>query len=267
MESIKNGKFRPHVLERVRIRDIMDNPYQPRREFDEDALNGLIQSIRENGLICPVTLRKAEDGGYRLIAGERRLRALKALGKNWTDAVILEADETESRMISLVENIQREQLNVFEEAKSMREILRSTGISQEALARSIGKKPCTVANRLRLLKLPPEVRKIIVRAHLSERHARALLKLDGDAEKQTELALYAEEKELTVKKLELLVEKEAEEKKRKKALMKTALRDRRMFINAMNETVKNLNEAGLKAECRVEETEEAVEVIVTLAKT
>ena len=267
MEAIKKGRMKPKALERVRIREIGENPYQPRNDFDEDALNGLIQSIRENGLISPLTVRRGENGGYILIAGERRLRALKALGKNWADAIVLEADEAESRMLSLIENIQREQLNVFEEAVSMKELLRSSGMSQEALSRKLGKNPSTIANRLRLLKLPEEVREIILRAGLSERHARSLLKLDGDKEKQTELALLAEEKELTVKKLEMLVDKEAEERKRKKALLKTVLRDRRMFLNAVMDTVKNLNEAGLKAESRVEEDEKLVAVIVTLTKT
>lgn len=266
MEEMKKPRARMRTMERVRIREIAENPYQPREEFDGNALNGLIQSIRENGLICPVTLRRTAEGGYMLIAGERRIRALKALGRNWVDAVILEADEAESRMFSLIENIQREQLNVFEEASGMREILRTSGMSQEALSRRLGRNPSTIANRLRLLKLPEDVRAVILRAGLTERHARALLKLDGDRDRQLALALYAEEKELTVKKLEALVDKEAEEKKHRKAHMKTVLRDRRMFINAVKETVKSLNEAGLPAVSRVEETEEEVNIIITLTK-
>lgn len=266
MEAVKNSQTRKRAMERVRIREIRDNPYQPRNGFDEDALNGLIQSIRENGLICPITLRRAPEGGYVLIAGERRLRALKALGRNWVDAMVLEADEAQSRMLSLIENLQREQLNIFEEAQSMREILRCTGMSQDALARALGKNPSTVANRLRLLKLPEEVKEILIRASLSERHARALLKLEGDRDRQVELALYAEEKELTVKRLEALVNSAAEEKKRKKACMKTVMRDRRMFVNAVKDTVRRLNEAGLPAVSRTEETEEEMRIVITLVK-
>ncbi len=267
MEGIRREKARGHVLERVRIREIQDNPYQPRMEFDETALNGLISSIRENGLITPVTVRRdPAAGGYILIAGERRIRALRALGRNWTDAYILEADEIESRAISLIENIQREQLNVFEEAEGMKELLRASGITQEALSRKLGKNPSTVANRLRLLKLPMDVRKVILEGNLTERHARALLKIGDDSETQYALALKAAQKGLTVKKLEALVEKEKEKMILRKKKLKTILRDKRMFINAVKDTVKRLMDAGLSIESRVDETDEEVSVIVTYLK-
>ena len=267
MEGIRREKARGHVLERVRIREIQDNPYQPRMEFDETALNGLISSIRENGLITPVTVRRdPAAGGYILIAGERRIRALRALGRNWTDAYILEADEIESRAISLIENIQREQLNVFEEAEGMKELLRASGITQEALSRKLGRNPSTVANRLRLLKLPMDVRKVILEGNLTERHARALLKIGDDSETQYALALKAAQKGLTVKKLEALVEKEKEKMILRKKKLKTILRDKRMFINAVKDTVKRLMDAGLPIESRVDETDEEVSVIVTYLK-
>lgn len=266
MEGIRREKTGGRRMERVRIREIRDNPYQPRREFDEQAHNGLVASISENGLICPVTVRRAKDGGYILIAGERRIRALKALGRNWTDAVILDADEIESRQLSLIENIQREQLNVFEEAQSMREILRASGITQEALARKIGKNPSTIANRLRLLRLDGDVRRVIVEGGLTERHARALLKIEGAPEMQLALAEKAASGKLTVKKLEALVEKEKEDMIYRKKKMKTILRDKRMFINAVRDVVKKLMETGLSVESRVEETDEEVSVIVTYLK-
>lgn len=266
MEGIRREKARGHALVRVRIRDIMENPYQPRTEFDETALNGLIVSIRENGLITPVTVRKNQAGGYVLIAGERRIRALRALGRSWTDAVVLEADDIESRTITLIENIQREQLNVFEEAEGMKELLRASGITQEALSRKLGKNPSTIANRLRLLRLPMDVRKVILNGNLTERHARALLKLTDDPEAQFALAQKAADKALTVKKLEALVEKEKEKMLLRKKKMKMILRDKRMFINAVKETVRKLMESGLLVESRVEETDEEVSVIVTYLK-
>ena len=240
MEGIRREKARGHEFQRIRIREIQDNPYQPRTEFDEGALNGLISSIRENGLITPVTVRRNPSGGFILIAGERRIRALKALGRNWTDAYILDADEIESRTISLIENIQREQLNVFEEAEGMKELLRASGITQEALSRKLGKNPSTIANRLRLLRLPTDVRKVILDGNLTERHARALLKVEDDPEAQFRLAQRAADKSLTVKKLEALVEKEKENMILRKKKMKTILRDKRMFVNAVKYTVKKL---------------------------
>ncbi len=266
MEGIRREKARGHELQRIRIREIQDNPYQPRTEFDEGALNGLISSIRENGLITPVTVRRNPSGGYILIAGERRIRALNALGRNWADAVILEADEIESRTISLIENIQREQLNVFEEAEGMKELLRASGITQEALSRKLGKNPSTIANRLRLLRLPADVRKVILEGNLTERHARALLKVEDDPEAQFRLAQRAADKSLTVKKLEALVEKEKESMILRKKKMKTILRDKRMFVNAVKDTVKKLTQAGLDVQFRVLETEEDVSVMVTYAK-
>ena len=266
MEGIRREKVRAKKFERVKIREIRDNPYQPRVEFDENALNGLIASIRENGLICPVTLRRDQRGGYILIAGERRIRALKALGRSWTDAVILDADEVESRTISLIENIQREQLNVFEEAEGMRELLRASGITQDALSKKLGKSPSAVANRLRLLKLPDEVRQVIVENNLSERHARALLKLEGAKDRQLELIQRAADRGMTVKKLEELVEKEKEKIILHKKKMKTVMRDQRMFINAVKDTVRKLMEAGLGIESYVEETEDSVTVTVTYLK-
>ncbi|MBQ6715515.1 MAG: ParB/RepB/Spo0J family partition protein [Clostridia bacterium] len=266
MEGIRREKARGHVLKRIRILDIQENPYQPRTEFDEGALNGLISSIRENGLITPVTVRRAKENGYILIAGERRIRALKALGRNWADAVILEADEIESRTISLIENIQREQLNVFEEAEGMKELLRASGITQEALSRKLGKNPSTIANRLRLLRLPADVRKVILEGNLTERHARALLKVEDDPEAQFRLAQRAADKSLTVKKLEALVEKEKENMILRKKKMKTILRDKRMFVNAIKDTVKKLTQAGLDVQFRVLETEEDVNVMVTYVK-
>lgn len=266
MDAIRREKVKMKKFERVKIREIGMNPYQPRTEFDEDALNGLIASIRENGLICPVTLRRDPKGGYILIAGERRIRALKALGRNWTDAVVLDADEVESRAISLIENIQREQLNVFEEAEGMRELLRASGITQDALSRKLGKSPSAIANRLRLLKLPDDVRKVIVESGLTERHARALLKLEGESDVQVSLAKKAAEKGMTVKKLEELVEREKEKIIYTKKRMKTVMRDQRMFINAVRDTVRKLMETGLNVESYVEETDERVTVTVTYLK-
>ena len=267
MEGIRREKARGHVLERVRIREIQENPYQPRVEFDETALNGLIASIRENGLITPITVRRSPQAeGYILIAGERRIRALKALGRSWTDAVVMDADEIESRALSLIEKIQREQLNVFEEAEGMKELLRASGLTQEALSRKLGKNPSTIANRLRLLRLPMDVRRVILEGNLTERHARALLKIGDDPETQYALAEKAADKGLTVKKLEALVEREKEKMIIKKRKLKTILRDKRMFINAVRDTVKKLMEAGLNVESRVEETEDEVNVIVTYLK-
>lgn len=172
------------VLSRVRVAEIRANPYQPRALFDEESIRALARSIEENGLLSPLLLRRSAGDGYTLIAGERRLRALRVLGRSWVDAIVMEADEADMRALSLIENIQREQLTFLEEAQAMRELLRETGMTQDALARRLGRSPSSVANLLRLLRLPEAVRRAVGEEKLTERHARALLKLDGDEKAQ-----------------------------------------------------------------------------------
>ena len=157
MESLRRTGKTEKQLVRVRVKEIRLNPYQPRNAFDEAAIEGLAQSIRGNGLISPITLRRLPQGGYGLIAGERRLRALRLIGAVWTDAMVMDADEAETRVLSLIENIQRESLSFFEEARAVRELLRASGETQDAIARKLGRSPSFVANRLRILRLPDEV--------------------------------------------------------------------------------------------------------------
>ena len=154
---------------------IRPNAQQPRQEFDEFALLELAASIKENGLLQPVTVRPCEDG-YELIMGERRCRACRMLGHTHIEAFILPADDEESALLALVENMQRRDLHFFEEAQAY-ERLCEKGMTQEMLSRMLGKSAGAVNNRLRLLKLEPAVRELIVENHLSERHARALLPL------------------------------------------------------------------------------------------
>jgi len=267
MEGIKRARRAERSLARVRIREIQFNPYQPRTAFDERAIEELAQSIQENGLISPVTVKRAGENGYVLIAGERRLRALKKLGRNWVDAIIMEADEAEMRVLSLIENIQREQLNFFEEARAMRELLRSTGATQEALSRKLGRNPSTIANRLRLLRLSEPVREVILSKGLTERHARALLRLEGEADRQLQLAECAAEKELNVRQLEALVDEAMKNTEKPKRQMKAFFRDQRMYVNAIRDAVKQICKSGAQAKMRVEETEGEIQVIVSLPKT
>lgn len=266
IENLLRPRKAERELVRVRIREIRANPYQPRDFFDEAAIEGLAQSIRENGLITPITLRRLPQGGYGLIAGERRLRALRKLGKVWADAVVMEADEADSRALSLIENLQRENLSCLEEARAMRELIRATGLTQEAVARKLGHSPAFVANRLRLLRLPDEVQAVVARDNLSERHARALLALEGKKELQLRAAEEAARKKLSVKQTEALVKgliKDAEKPLRR---VKTVVRDKRMFVNALKDTVKRLAESGVEVGFRVEESDETVDVIVSLPK-
>lgn len=158
---------------------IEPNPYQPRLEFDQDALMDLAQSIRENGLIQPITVRKVNDK-YQIIAGERRFRALRLNGAVEVPANIMDADEVQMAEMALVENIQRENLSAIEEAKSYVEIMKYAGINQSQLALRVGKSQSSIANKIRLLNLDEEVQEAVSARRISERHARALLGLDEE---------------------------------------------------------------------------------------
>lgn len=261
-------RLKPSVreLSRVRVTEIRANPYQPRALFDEENIRALARSIEENGLLSPLLLRRSAGGGYTLIAGERRLRALRVLGRGWADAIVMEADETDMRALSLIENIQREQLTFLEEAQAMRELLRETGVTQDALARRLGRSPSSVANLLRLLRLPEAVRQAVGEEKLTERHARALLKLDGDEKAQLDAVRRITRGQLNVRQTDALIESLLRERRAASRRVKGVVRDARMFVNAISGTVEKLRKAGVNAALRVEETNESVEILVTLRK-
>ncbi len=166
-------------VDEIDINKIKPNPYQPRREFLQDELDELTQSIRKNGLITPITV--TEDGdGYILVAGERRTRACKQLGLTTIPAYFRSVESDEELMeLALIENVQRENLNPVEEAMAYRALIERYGLSQEVVAERIGKKRSTITNSLRLLKLPQEIRDSLVANEISPGHARAILQADN----------------------------------------------------------------------------------------
>lgn len=250
----------------IPIMRIAPNPYQPRRSFSEAQLQELSESIRRYGLLSPVVVRRAGEEEFQLIAGERRLRACKMLHMERIDALILPAFEQDAALIALIENLQREQLNCFEEAEAYAALIQDHGLSQEELAHRLGKSASAVANKLRLLRLSGELRNKILEAHLSERHARALLKLGSDALRAQALET-AIEQQMSVKQLEALIEQMlAAPGPAKPKPPKALYRDHRFFINTVFGAVKQLKAAGVPAVSRVEEKSDRIEVIVSLPK-
>ena len=250
--------------ERIPLRCISVNPNQMRSVFDPDAIDALADSIRRYGLLSPLVVRPLADGQYELIAGERRLRALKQLRAASTDAIVLHAADRDSALIALVENLQRVDLNFFEEAEGYLTVIRQYGLLQEDLARRIGKNPSTIANRLRLLKLGPAVRREILQHNLSERHARALLKLNSEL-LQLKAVQQIADKGLSVAKSEALIaELIAEKPAPSQPNVRLFLRSRKLFINTVMDTVKQLNNAGLNCLSRVEESSDSIHIILTL---
>lgn len=244
---------------------IRPNRLQPREEFDDFALMELAASIRENGLLQPVTVRPL-DSGYELIMGERRYRACKLLGHTHIEAFILPADDAESAMLALVENVQRQNLHFFEEAQAYSRLI-GQGMAQETLARLLGKSVPAVSNRLRLLRLEPSVREVIQEAGLTERHARALLSLPGE-EARLRIARQAAVQRLSVQKTEQLVARALERLPVPVTSRRviSLVRDHRLYINAIRGIVEQMRDTGLAAQCEVNEYESAVEVRVVLPR-
>ena len=172
------------VLREIRIEKKVPNKYQPRREFTEDKIKELAESIKQNGLLQSITVRDMGNGFYELIAGERRLRALKYLEYPTTKAIVKELTNEQMATLALIENIQREELTPIEEAYAYQELLSINNLTQDELAKSLGKTQATVANKLRLLKLCSKVVDAINSKRITERHGRAMVKLDPSAQEK-----------------------------------------------------------------------------------
>lgn len=200
------------LINEIEIEKIVTNPYQPRTHFDEDALNELAASIKELGIIQPITVRKVDDNQYQIISGERRFRASKIAGLKAIPAYVRTADDQGMLEMALVENIQREDLDAIEVAISYQRLVDECSLTQEVLGERVGKKRSTVTNYLRLLKLPAEVQLAIRKRLLSMGHARALVNID-DQELQLDLLRKIIEEDLSVRQIEQLVKKIAEGKK------------------------------------------------------
>ncbi len=190
----------------LRISDIEPNPDQPRREFDAESLASLAGSIAAHGLIQPIIVRSAENGYYQIIAGERRWRASKMAGLTEVPVIVMELDDVKAAQISIIENVQREDLNPIEEALAYSRLIKTFGMTQEEIARQIGKNRSTVANSLRLLDLPDEVIALVREGKLSAGHARTILGLKC-REDMISAARTAVERSISVRELEKLVKK------------------------------------------------------------
>ena len=244
---------------------IVPNPGQPRKEFDDHALLELASSIRQHGLLQPITVRAAA-AGYEIIMGERRFRACQLLGFSHIDAFILPVSEGESAVLALIENLQRENLHYFEEAEAYADLL-ARGMTQEALARKIGKSPSGVANKLRLLKLEPELRRYLMEEGMSERHARALLSLP-DAAARNRIAHQAAQMRLTVRETEALVMKAQKRLPVPPPSRKviSLVRDHRLYVNAIKSVLQQMQDTGLEAQLETEENNAWLEMRIRIKK-
>jgi len=202
VDEPETTSLKEQIIE-LEISKIIPNPFQPRKEFPPEKILELASSIRESGLLQPISVRKI-GATYEIITGERRLRAFKSLNRQTIPATVREASNNEMRALALIENIQREDLNEIEEAKGFEELLTSCGLSHEELAHKIGKSRPSISNSLRLLKLPLSVQDNLVSKKISMGHARALLSLEKEDEMES-LCIRIIEKGLSVREVELLL--------------------------------------------------------------
>lgn len=258
---------------RIPVDSIHPGSFQPRKRFIEEDLTELAVSIQAHGVIQPVVVRPGVRG-YELVVGERRWRAAQMAGLREIPAVVRPMSDRDAALVALVENVQRENLHFIEEAESYQRLLVEFGLTQEELARRLGKSQPSVANKLRLLRLPEDIKQIISREMLSERHARALLKLPH-AEKQREVLQEVVLKGLTVNETEKLVERilggrgrkgSSPRKNGRSQRLVGVFRDLRIFMNAFEQSVRTLQSAGVDAQLVKEDCDDYLEVRVRIPK-
>lgn len=250
----------------ISIEQIHANRHQPRFEFNNDALMELAQSIRENGLIQPITVRKDEDG-YEIIAGERRYRACMLAGYSEIPCNVMEADNQQLAELALVENIQRENLTSIEEAKAYVQIMQDSLMTQEELAEKLGKSQSTIANKIRLLNLPEEIQEGISSRKITERHARALLSVKP--EEQVDAFNKIVQRGMNVRQTEQYIEstkEKGEKPEEKKPVFKGFARNTKIAVNTVYQAVEMIRKTGIQLETEEAETENDVRIIIKFPK-
>lgn len=241
---------------------------QARVYFKRDEMQDLAISIRENGILQPLTVRRVSKSEYELVAGERRLRAASMCGMKSVPCIVINCDEGQATIFGLLENLQRENLNIFEEAEGIRKLIVICGLTQLEAARKLGKRQSTVANKLRLLRLTREERDYIIRAELSERHARALIKIEDETARKLALSEVIASG-LNVKQTEQLVEKMLSDVPSKKARQTTKIiyKDIRIFVNTISKAIDTMKSSGIEATSEKNETDDYIEYCVRIPKT
>lgn len=251
----------------ISTEQIRPNPNQPRRVFDERSLAELSASIKLHGVIQPLTVRRVNNRQeFELVAGERRLRAAQLAELKQVPCIIMSVEEETSAVISLVENLQRENLNCFEEARAISKLMHIFGFTQEQLAVRLGKTQSTIANKLRILRLSDDVQKILMENGLTERHARALLKLHND-KMQLDAAKMIVKKGMNVSQTEQYIENVLDKlSATPPPVRKAVVKDIKIFINTIDHALKVMRRSGIKATAETSESEGFIEYTIRIPK-
>ncbi|WP_074035248.1 nucleoid occlusion protein [Exiguobacterium profundum] len=261
------------TVQELSLSRLRPNRYQPRKVKEPAKIEELATTISEHGLLQPIVVRKADGDCYEIIAGERRFRAVKSLGWSAIPAIVRDMDDDTTAALALIENLQREQLSPIEEAEAYDRLLALNGLTQDALAKSLGKSQSTIANKLRLLKLPEDVKQSLRDRRINERHARALLPLK---EEGLQLQVLAEvlEQDFNVKETEERVaflttpiEEEKRKPKKQRRRTKSFARDTRIAINTIRDSIDLIGKTGIDVQTEEVDEEEFVEIRIRIPKT
>ena len=245
--------------------NIYPNPRQPRVRFDYIELENLASSIRANVILQPINVRPLENDRFELISGERRLRAARITGITKIPCIVMDVSDEQSALFAIIENVQRQNLDFFEEAVAIERLMTEHNLSQEDIGRKLGKAQSTLSNKLRLLRLPEEMRDRIVVASLTERHARALLTLPDNSARNRALDIIIE-RHLTVSESERLIKDILRRRKEPVKPPIKVFKDMRIFINTLNHAVDSIRRAGIEADTAKSETDEYFEYVVRISK-
>ena len=258
-----------NVIKELLLSSIVVNPHQPRRIFNEQSLKELADSIAAHGLIQPIIVRQIDLDMYEIVAGERRYRAFELLGEKVIPAIIKDVSIKDSSILALIENIQRDDLHFIEEAKSFESLLKLYNWTQEELSSMIGKSQSTIANKLRLLNFSQEIINKLIEYSLTERHARALLSVKSDKILLNAIE-YIHKNDLSVKQTEtylsLMMDKSNKAKKQgnKKPIMKTFIKDIRLFTNTIKQAVDSINTSGVNATYTIREEQDHYTITIDI---
>ena len=270
-KKYEENKLNEKKMTMIPIDLIRPNPYQPRRKFDQSSMDELCQSIQQYGVIQPINVRKISNTHYELVAGERRLRAIAMAGQKEIPAIIVDIGEDDSAILALIENLQREDLGYMEEAEGYRNLIKEHGLTQEELAQKIGKSQSTIANKIRLLRLSPMVKKMLADNNLTERHARALLKIE-DEQLQLKVLQKVCDRGLNVRKTEELVQRALDKycnnvkSDENKGHVTKSIKDIRIFVNTIRQAIDTMKKSGVNARAAQIDRGEYLEFIVRIPK-
>lgn len=266
MKLQRKGEFLSTRVQYIPLGRIRPNPQQPRRSFDEEGLAELAASIRSCGILQPLTVRRAGDG-YELVAGERRLRAARIAGLREVPCLVAQVGEEDSALLALMENLQRRDLDCWEEAQAIARLISRYGLSQEEAARRLGRAQPTVANKLRLLRLPEDVRALLRENGLTERHARALLRLQ-DPEVQRRAAGDMVRRGMNVAQAEAYVEKllQSDQVTPPRGRSTYIIKDVRLFLNSVDRGLHLMRQAGVDAGWDRQDTDREILLTIRIPK-